>query len=173
MTGVRWGELVPDLPRIVGKYNDIHKTANIHDTARICGWCYIGEGVVIGANTVIGNFCEINSGTKIGDDTLLNSYCLLNSDTVVGSGVILGAGVLTADEKYMTARTTNITKKPCVIGNDCRIGQGSSLICTKLGDHVSIGAGSVVLEPEIKSYEVWAGVPAKFLRRITDYELSI
>lgn len=173
MTGVRWGGPVLDLVEIVGKFNDIHDSAVIDDSARICGWCYIGEDVVIGENSVIGNFCEINSGTRIGSDTLLNSYCLLNSDTVVGSGVILGAGVLTADEKYMTARTTNITKKPCVIGDDCRIGQGSSLVCTRLGDHVSIGAGSVVLEPEIKSYEVWAGVPAKFLRRITDYELSI
>ena len=63
-------------------------------------------------NTVIGNFCEINSGAKIGKDTLINSHCHLNSDTKVGSGMIFGSGVLTADEKYMTARTENITKKP-------------------------------------------------------------
>ena len=79
--------------------------------------------VEIGENTVIGNFCEINSGTKIGADTLINSHCHLNSNTRVGNGVIFGSGVLTADEKYMTSKTENIIKKPCVIGNDCRIGQ--------------------------------------------------
>ena len=91
----------------------------------------------------------------------------------MGNGVILSTGVLTADEKYMTARTENIAKKPCVIGSDCRIGQNSSLICTTLGEHVSIGAGSVVLEPEIKPFQVWAGVPARFIRNMNDYEISI
>ena len=161
------------MARIVGRFNDIHETAKIAGTARICGWCYIGPGVEIGENTVIGNFCEINSGTKIGADTLINSHCNLNSDTKVGNGVIFSTGVLTADEKYMTSKTENITKKPCVIGNDCRIGQGASLICTTLADHVSIGAGSVVLEPAIKSFQVWAGVPARFLRNMTDYEIRI
>ena len=161
------------MAKIIGKFNDIHKTAKIADTAKICGWCYIGPNVEIGANTVIGNFCEINSGAKIGQNTLLNASCCVNSDTKIGNKTILGAGVCTADEKYMTAETANIEKKPCVIGNDCRIGQNTSLICTKLGNHVSIGAGAVVLEPEIKSGEVWAGVPARFLRKMSDYELSI
>ena len=75
-------ERVPDLARIVGKFNDIHETARIADTARICGWCYIGPDVEIGENTVIGNFCEINSGAKIGRDTLINSHCHLNSNTL-------------------------------------------------------------------------------------------
>ena len=159
------------MARIVGRFNDIHETAKIADTARICGWCYIGSGVEIGENAVIGNFCEINSGAKIGAGTLINSHCHLNSNTRVGNGVIFGSGVLTADEKHMTSKTESITKKPCVIGNDCRIGQNSSLVCTTLADHVSIGAGSVVLEPAIKPFQVWAGVPARFLRSMSDYEI--
>ena len=157
----------------VGRYNDIHQSARIAETARVCGWCYIGPNVVIGENAVVGNFCEINSGAVVGDGTLLNPYCVLNSDTAVGSGCIFGAGVLTADEKYMTARTSNVTKKPCRIGDDCRIGQGSMLVCTKLGDHVSIGAGSLVLEPSIPDRQVWAGSPARFLRMMTDEEMVL
>lgn len=159
--------------REVGRYNDIHPSARIAETARVCGYCYIGPGAVIGENAVIGNFCEINSGASIGDGSLLNPYCVLNSDTVVGRGCILGAGVLTADEKHMTARTANITKRPCRIGDDCRIGQGSMLVCTSLGDHVSIGAGSLVLEPEVPPRQVWVGSPARFLRMMTDEELAI
>lgn len=157
----------------VGRYNDISPSARIAGSARVCGWCYIGPGASIGENAVIGNFCEINSGAVIGDGTLLNAYCLLNSDTVVGRGCILGAGVLTADEKYMTARTRNITKNPCRIGDDCRIGQGSMLVCTEIGDHVSIGAGSLVLEPRIPDRQVWAGSPARFLRMMTDEEMAL
>ena len=138
-----------------------------------CGWCYIGSNVQIGEGTVIGNYCEINSGSVIGNNTLINGHCNINSNTIIGNGTIFGGGVMTADEKIMTARTANIEKKPCVIGNDCRIGQGTNLVCTKINDHVSIGAGSVVLEPEIKSCEVWAGIPAKFLRMMKKYELEI
>ena len=157
----------------VGRYNDIHQSARIAESARVCGWCYIGPNVVIGENAVIGNFCEINSGAIVGDNTLLNAYCILNSNTVVGRGCILGGGVLTADEKYMTARTSNVTKKPCRIGDDCRIGQGSMLICTELGDHVSIGAGSLVLESSIPDRQVWAGSPARYLRMMTDEEVAL
>lgn len=157
----------------VGRYNEIHQSAKIAESARVCGWCYIGPDVVIGEDVVIGNFCEINSGVTVGDGTLFNPYCVINSDTVVGRGCIFGAGVLTADEKYMTARTSNVTKKPCRIGNDCRIGQGSMLVCTELGDHVSIGAGSLVLEPRIPDGQVWAGSPARFLRMMTDEELAL
>ena len=173
MTGKNMDDWEPDMPRIVGKFNDIHESAKISDTARICGWCYIGPRVEIGENTVIGNFCEINSDAKIGTNTLINSHCHINSNTVIGDGVIFGTHVGIADEKYMTARTANIQKKPCVIGNDCRIGQGVSLISVKLGDHVSIGAGSVVLEPEIKPFEVWAGVPARYIRKMSEHERAI
>ena len=157
----------------VGRYNDIHPSARIAETARVCGYCYIGPNAVIGENAVIGNFCEINSGASVGDGTLLNAYCSLNSDTVVGRGCIFSTGVKTADEKYMTARTANIAKRPCRIGDDCRIGQGSILVCAELGDHVTIGAGSLVLEQKIPPRQVWVGSPARLLRMMTDEELAI
>ena len=157
----------------VGRYNDIHSSARIAESARVCGWCYIGPDVMIGDNAVVGNFCEINSGAVIGEGTLLNSHCVINSDTIIGKGCIFSNIVMTADEKYMTARTSNITKKPCRIGDDCRIGQGSTLVSTELGDHVSIGARSLVLEPKISSKQVWVGSPARFLRMMTDEELGI
>lgn len=157
----------------VGRYNDIHRSARIAESARVCGWCYIGPDAVIGENAVIGNFCEINSGAVVGDGTLLNACCVINSDTTVGRGCIFGAGVLTADEKYMTARTSKVTKKPCRIGDDCRIGQGSMLVCTELGDHVSIGAGSLVLEPRIPDRQVWVGSPARLLRMMTNEEMAL
>ena len=159
--------------KLVGRYNDIHPPAKIAETARISGYCYIGAKTVIGENVVIGNYCEINTGVVIGDGTLINGYCSLNSDTIVGKGCILSTGVKTADEKYMTARTANIVKKPCRVGNDCRIGQASILISTELGDHVTIGAGSLVLEPNIPPKQVWVGSPARFLRMMTDKEMAI
>ena len=122
---------------------------------------------------MVGNYCEINSGAVVGDGTLLNAYCSLNSGTIVGRGCILSTGVKTADEKYMTARTGNIVKRLCRIGDDCRIGQASILVCTELGDHVTIGAGSLALETSVPAGQVWAGSPARFLRMMTGRELAV
>ena len=81
--------------------------------------------------------------------------------------------MLTVDEQYVTPRMQNIIKKPCRIGNECRIGQNLNFTCITLEDCVSINAGSVMLEPYIKSYEVWAEVPAKYIERMSYYDLSI
>lgn len=159
--------------RVLGAFNEIlTEPKNISPGAVIANFCFVGRGARIGRSK-IGNFCEINSGARIGDGNLINAYCVFNSDTEVGDGNIFGANVMTADEKYMTARTENVEKAPCRIGSDCRIGQGARLICTELGDHVSIGAGAVVLEPRISSGEVWAGIPARYIRKMTEKELSI
>lgn len=160
--------------QILGDSNEIHADpGDIGEGAVIANYCFIGAGVRIGTGTRIGNFTEINSGAVIGAHNLINSHCHINSDTVMGHKNILGSGVLTADEKYMTSRTGNVKKSPCSIGNDCRIGQGASIVCCKLHDHVSIGAGAVVLEPEIPDCQVWAGIPARFLRMMSKKEMSI
>lgn len=86
----------------------------------------------------------------VADGTLLNACYSLNSGTVVGRGRILNAGV----------------KRPCRIGDDCRMGQASVLVCTELG--------SLVLEPSALAGQVWAGgSPARFLRMMTGGELAI
>ena len=59
-----------------------------------------------------------SSATEI----LLNAHFLPHSDTAIGRVCIFGAGVLTTNEKYMAAKTSNVTKKPCRTSDDCRIG---------------------------------------------------
>lgn len=161
------------MARLLGSHNEIlADPEDLDPTAVIANYCFIGKGVRIGAGTKIGNYCEINPGTSIGKGCLINSHCHLNSDTVVGDGTIFGSGVLTADERHMTARTCNVTKEPCRIGKDCRIGQGARLICCSIGNHATIGAGAIVLR-DVPAYQVWAGVPARYMRDMTPRELNI
>lgn len=159
--------------RVLGEFNEILASpAGIGEGVIIANHCFIGKGVRIGPRTKIGNFCEINSGASIGADCLINSHCHINSDTTISDSTILGSGVLTADERYMTARTQNVRKVPCQIGRDCRIGQGARLVCCKIGNHASIGAGSVVLR-DVPAFQVWAGVPARYMRQISRKELAL
>lgn len=52
-----------------------------------------------------------------------------------------------------------------VIGSKCFIGMNTLIVhSVKIGDNVVVGAGSVVTK-DIPSGEVWAGNPAKFIRK--------
>ena len=157
--------------KVIGKSNDI-LTDDIGEGTRIANFCFIGKNVKIGKNVTIGNFCEINAGTTIGDNTLINPYCVFNSNTIIGKNCAFGGSVLTADEKYMTAHTERIKKTPCVIGDNVKIGQHSSLICCKIGDYSTIGACTMVM-CDVPAREVWIGSPAKKLRDVNDYEMTL
>lgn len=52
-----------------------------------------------------------------------------------------------------------------IIGNDVSIGSGATILAVSICDGVVIGAGSVVTK-SITEKGVWAGNPAKLLRRL-------
>lgn len=52
-----------------------------------------------------------------------------------------------------------------MIGNDVSIGSGATILAVSICDGVVIGAGSVVTK-SITEKGVWAGNPAKLLRRL-------
>lgn len=145
---------------------------NIGEGVVIAGWCFIGKGAKIGPRTRISNFVEINPDCEIGADILVNPYSIFNSGTKIGDGTIIGAHVSTADERHMTARTERVRRIQCEIGKDCRIGTHTSIISSKIGDHSSTGAGSVVTK-DIPPCQVWAGVPARYMRDMTKEELEL
>ena len=156
--------------KVLGRFNEIAEDAVFGDGTIITNYCYIGKGVKIGKNCKISNFAEINSGVTIGDNVLINPYCSLNSDTRVGNNTAIGNSTITIDEKYMTSITSNIRKKPCVIGNHVNIGAGARLMCTSIGDYAMIGAGSVILADHVPGHEVWVGTPARKIRNTTPEE---
>ena len=156
--------------KVLGRFNEIAEGVVFGDGTVVTNHCYIGRDVKIGKNCKIGNFAEINNDVTIGDNVLINPHCSLNSNTRVGSNVIFGSGVLTSDEKYMTPITSKIRKKPCVIGDHVKIGGGTILVCTDIGDYASIGAGSTVIADRVPAHEVWVGTPARKIRNTTPEE---
>jgi len=157
--------------KVLGKFNEIHSD-DIGEGTVIANFCYIGRNVSIGKNCKIHNYCAINDGTVIGDNCLFNDYCLFNSDTIIGSNVMFGANVMTADEKAMSIKTNEIKRVPCKIESYCKIGQGARLISANIGMYSIVGAASLVLK-DIPSRQVWAGVPAKYIRNVSAFEMSL
>jgi acetyltransferase-like isoleucine patch superfamily enzyme len=62
------------------------------------------------------------------------------------------------------AEIQKIIRKDITIGEDAYIGLNAIIICSSVGNGAVVGAGSVVTH-DVPDNEVWAGVPAKCIKR--------
>lgn len=107
-------------------------------------------GLELEDGVAVGWFAELDArgGIKIGHDTNVSSHVKL----ITGSHDI--------DDSKFTADF-----KPIIIGHHCWIGTGAIVLQgVTIGDGAVIAAGAVVTK-DVPSYEVWGGVPAKFIRK--------
>lgn len=108
----------------------------------------IEDYVGIGRHNVI----AVKGNVKIGRYTQIGPYCQINDQ-----------GHAFDRDKLIIEQHAII--EGVVIGEDCWIGSGVRILKgVTIGDGVVIGAGAVVTR-NIPSYEIWAGVPAKFLKK--------
>ena len=139
-----------------GKSNRIKKHVFIHEFTTIGSYNYIGSYTQI-LNAKIGNYCSIAPSVKIGQSN--HDLTCISTSTFIAGG---DHGV------------TNFNKidKPAIIENDVWLAanvvvkQGVSI-----GTGAVIGAGSVVTK-DIPPYEIWGGVPAKFIRKRFEDEIA-
>lgn len=151
----------------------------------------VGKGVVIepGVRIFHPENIEIGDNVYIGHDTFLNAYIkgeiIIASNSWIGQGCFLhGAGGVKIgnsvgigpEVKILTSvHDFDLEKKPVInfplkfapvaIMDGCDIGIGAIILPgVTIGEGAVVGAGSVVTK-DIPAYEVWAGVPAKRIRK--------
>jgi acetyltransferase-like isoleucine patch superfamily enzyme len=91
----------------------------------------------------------------------------------IGNKVMVGGGVTIWDsnfhstkfEKRMSNHDDDVKTRPTVIEDGVFIGANSIIKSVHIGKYSVIGAGSVVMH-DIPSGEVWAGNPARFIKKI-------
>ena len=114
---------------------------------------------------------------SVGDHTGMSNIAIYVSQKVtIGNNVKIGGSVKIYDTDfhstdYKERAMTNdpgIKSAPVTIGNDVFIGAHSIILKgVSIGDRSVIGAGSVVTK-NVPSDEIWAGVPARFIKRLGD-----
>lgn len=109
--------------------------------------------IEMGENVFIGHACEFVCNTKIviGNNCLIASRCTLNDTgheydrkTIIKSQPVTCKEIIIQDDVW--------------IGTSCVILQGVTI-----GQGAVVAAGSVV-NKSIPPYEVWAGIPARFIK---------
>lgn len=149
---------------------EIYGKANIgNDVTFVSSMYFNPVGIVKKCTIYVRNGAELEIGEGSGFSGV--SIVCWNK-IVIGRNCGFGGNVFIWDTDFhgicYTDRTVfeKIKTDPIRIGNDVWIGANTIVlkgIC--IGDRSVIGAGSVVTK-DIPSDEVWAGNPAKFIRRI-------
>jgi acetyltransferase-like isoleucine patch superfamily enzyme len=134
------------------------------------------------AKLIIGDYCSIDSYTYLQltrpePTVILEDYASIGRGCVIAAKKLIKIGKYTQigphcqinDQDHGFARGELIMNQlsiiePVVIGQDCWFGSGVRIVKgVTIGDGVVIGAGSVVTQ-DIPEYQIWAGIPAKFIR---------
>lgn len=133
-------------------------------------------GCTIGDDTQIGAFVEIQKNAFIGRSCKISSHTFICEGVTIGDHCFIGHSVVFINDNYPRASKEDGTLEgdeewrdrfvKTDIGDNVAIGSSATILGgIKIGDGAVIGAGSVVTK-NVPPGEVWAGNPAKFLRKL-------
>jgi acetyltransferase-like isoleucine patch superfamily enzyme len=128
----------------------------------------------VGLSKRCGIFVSKNGLISIGKNSGLSGVTLVSwNKIIIGENCGIGGNVSIWDTDFhginYKDRTCfeKVKTEPVIIGNNVWIGANVIILKgTEIGDNSVIGAGSVVVGSKIRSNEIWAGNPAKFIKMI-------
>lgn len=132
----------------------------------------VRENVTVGANTIVGRGVAIENSCTIGANCKLETNAYITAYSTLEDFVFVAPGVTTSNDNF-AGRTRDRHKhyRGVIVRRGGRIGAGATVLPGKeIGPDALLGAGSV-LTRNIPSGEVWAGVPARFLRHVPTEQL--
>lgn len=135
----------------------------------------IGDNVSIARDSILfctGVIAHRGTGITIGDRTGIGARAFLagQGGITIGNDVITGPNIQVFSENHnfdnltQTIKEQGVTKQAVIIGNNCWLGGGITILAgVTLGDGCVVAAGSVV-NKSFPANSVIAGVPAKLIK---------
>ena len=133
-----------------------------------------------GSNLYIGRFlmvdgplyikCERKASITIGNRVFFNHNCSITSHSSIsiGDGCNIANNVVIVDHNHKIGSNglkEGFTFKEITIGKNVWIGANSTVLQgVNIGDGAVVAAGAVVTK-DVPSYEIWGGVPARFIKK--------
>ncbi|MHB1484066.1 MAG: CatB-related O-acetyltransferase [Saccharofermentanales bacterium] len=141
------------------------KNSRIDNTSKVCSGSHL-VNIQIEKYSYIGNFCTIIN-TEMGKFCSIADNCIIGGESHpldwVSTSPVFYAGKNIMKKNFSKHEFSS--KKKTKIGNDVWIGNNCLIKSgLEIGDGAIIGMGSV-LTKDVGAYEIWAGNPAKFIRK--------
>jgi acetyltransferase-like isoleucine patch superfamily enzyme len=139
----------------------------------------LGNNVSIARDSILfctGVIAYRGEGITIGDRTGISARAYLagQGGITIGNDVIMGPNIQIFSENHLfadvnlTIKEQGVTKQAVVIGNNCWLGGGSTILAgVTIGDGCVVAAGSVV-NKSFSPNSVIAGIPAKLVKNRED-----
>lgn len=139
----------------------------------------LGNHVSIARDSILfctGVIAQKGTGITIGDRTGISARAYLagQGGITIGNDVIMGPNVQIFSENHnfndltLTIKEQGVTKQAVIIGNNCWLGAGSTILAgVEVGDGCVIAAGSVVTK-SVPANSIVAGVPARVIKSRND-----
>ena len=127
-------------------------------------------GCQLGDNVFVGPFVEIQSDVSIGKNTKIQSHSFVCSQVTIGDDCFVGHGVMFINDTFSKggpARGEKKLWKSTEIGNNVSIGSNATILPVSICHNSVIGAGAVVTK-NIKTPGIYAGVPAKKIKELSN-----
>jgi UDP-2-acetamido-3-amino-2,3-dideoxy-glucuronate N-acetyltransferase len=142
--------------------------ANVEVGANVAIWNYvvIGDNTKIGDGTIIGSFCDIGKNVVLGKNCNIQAHVTISNGCILGNNVFIAPNSSLLNDKY--PKSTFMT--PPIIKDGAAIGGGVTILPdVTIGEEAVIGGGSVVTK-NVPARTVLAGVPAKVVMTLEEYE---
>jgi carbonic anhydrase/acetyltransferase-like protein (isoleucine patch superfamily) len=139
-----------------GREPRIAASAYIAESADIIGDVEIGENASIWFQTVVRGDIEL---IRVGANSNVQDGCVVH--TVEGAPALIADWVTVGHRAVLHG---------CSIGSHCLIGMGAVVLSfARVGEGSIIAAGALVREEaDIPPHTLYAGVPARFIRQLTE-----
>lgn len=145
----------------LGTYTPALNNSFVAASASVLGKVKLGKGSSVWYGAVVRgdvNNITIGEGVTIGDRVMIHCSGIAgNNPTVIGNNVVVGAGAIIHGAK---------------LEDECLVGAGAQVMDTAVVQkHAMVQPGALVGSGKIvKSGQVWGGVPAVYIRDLTDVE---
>lgn len=154
----------------IHKSADVSKISSIGEGTYIWNNAQVRENVKIGKNCVISKDVYIDKNVIIGDNCKIQNSALIYDGVTIKDNVFIGPGVVFTNDYFPRANNKKWKIKKTIVRNGASIGANSTILCgIKIGERAMIAAGSVVID-NINSYELFAGNPAEFKKKLKKYD---
>jgi len=157
------------------KYSSISDDVILGKDVKIYSYVNL-YGCKVGSQTKIGTFVEIQKDSIVGEKCKISSHTFICSGVTIGRSCFVGHGVMFINDNY--PRSVNRKGeleieddwlnrfKKTIINDNVSIGSNSTILGgIEIGENSIIGAGSVITK-NIPSNSIFAGNPAKFIRKV-------